>query len=57
MARIEAGLTQEDAAWLIGTKQSNISAFENGKLRVSLDYFLEMCEKMGYKIKIEFCKL
>lgn len=57
MARLDAGLTQEDAAWLIGTKQSNISAFENGKLRVSLDYFLVMCEKMGYKIKFEFCKL
>lgn len=57
MARLDAGLTQEDAARLIGTKQSNISTFENGKLRVSLDYFLVMCEKIGYKIKFEFCKL
>lgn len=57
IARIDAGLTQKDVAKLIGTKQSNISAFENGKLSVSVDYFLAMVEKIGYKLKFDFCKL
>ena len=57
IARLDAGLTQKEAAKLIGTKQSNISAFENGKLSVSVDYFLSMCERIGYDLKIDFCKL
>lgn len=43
-AREEAGLTQEDLARRVGSRQSWVSKYEVGRRRLDVDTFLLMCE-------------
>ena len=51
-ARIEKNITQKDLATLIGTKQSNISRFENGNANPSIDFLKKVAEALDKKIEI-----
>lgn len=49
-ARIENGLTQQELAERIGTKQSNISRLESGEYNPSLDFIIKMAQGLGKEI-------
>jgi len=51
-ARIEKKITQKDLAELIGTKQSNISRFENGNANPSIDFLKKVADALDKKIEI-----
>lgn len=51
-ARIERNLTQKELADLIGTKQSNISRFENGNSNPSIDFLKKIADALDKKIEI-----
>jgi len=51
-ARIEKNITQKDLAELIGTKQSNISRFENGNANPSIDFLKKVADALDKKIEI-----
>ena len=51
-ARIEKNITQKDLATLIGTKQSNISRFENGNANPSIDFLKKVADALDKKIEI-----
>ena len=52
-ARLEKGLTQEELARKIGTKQSAIARVESGNANPSLDFLEKMTEAMGSKLEIQ----
>ena len=51
-ARIEKNITQKDLATMIGTKQSNISRFENGNANPSIDFLKKVADALDKKIEI-----
>lgn len=53
-SRKEAGLTQKQLAEKMGTKQANISRFENGNSNPSLDFLQKMASCMGKTLHITF---
>ena len=53
-SRKEAGLTQKQLAEKMGTKQANISRFENGNANPSLEFLQKMASCMGKTLHITF---
>lgn len=53
-SRKAAGLTQKQLAEKMGTKQANISRFENGNSNPSLDFLQKMASCMGKTLHITF---
>ena len=53
-SRKEAGLTQKQLAEKMGTKQANISRFENGNANPSLEKIKKMASCMGKTLHITF---
>lgn len=53
-ARINAGLSQRDAAKTIGVNVSTLSNWENGKTSPDIDKFRKMCEVYGCPADIVF---
>lgn len=53
-SRKAAGLTQKQLAEKMGTKQANISRFENGNANPSLEFLQKMANSMGKKLHITF---
>ena len=51
-ARKENGLTQQELAERIGTKQSNISRLESGDYNPSLDFIIKTAQGLGKEIHI-----
>jgi predicted transcriptional regulator len=51
-ARIEKNITQKDLATLIGTKQSNISRFENGNANPSIEFLKKIADALDKTIEI-----
>ncbi len=49
-ARKEVGLTQQELAERIGTKQSNISRLESGEYNPSLDFIIKTAQGLGKEI-------
>ena len=49
-ARKEIGLTQQELAERIGTKQSNISRLESGDYNLSLDFIIKTAQGLGKEI-------
>lgn len=50
--RIELGLSQDDFAKKLGTTQSRISDYENGKARITLEKLNEFCNKANLTVEI-----
>lgn len=50
--RLERGLSQEELAEKIGTKQSSISRFESGTYNPTLDFLQKVAECLGSRLKI-----
>lgn len=53
--RLKANLTQKQLAELAGTKQSNISKIEQGKMYLDFIMALELCKAMNISY-VEFMK-
>jgi len=51
--RIKKGLTQEELAKKIGTKQSAIARFESGSANPSLEFLEKMTSAMDSRLKIQ----
>jgi len=52
-ARIRKGLTQEDLARKIGTKQSAIARIEAGNANPSIEFLEKITKAMGLKLEIQ----
>ena len=52
-ARTKKGMTQEELAKKMGTKQSAISRFESGRVRPRWDFILKLTHALDARIKIE----
>ena len=52
--RIQAGLTQEELAALVGTHQSSIARFESGKRAPSWDLMQRVAEALGFVVQVQF---
>jgi len=50
--RIEQGLTQQQVADLVGTKQPNIARLESGKHAPTLDLLEQVAKALGARVKI-----
>ncbi|KKS83423.1 MAG: Transcriptional regulator, XRE family [Candidatus Gottesmanbacteria bacterium GW2011_GWA1_43_11] len=53
-ARIKGGLTQEELAKRIGTKQSAIARLESGKANPSVSFLEKLAAALGTKLQIQF---
>ena len=53
-ARLEEGMTQEELAKKIKTKQSNISRFEAGKVTPSISFLQKIANALGKQLEISF---
>ena len=53
-ARIEKGLTQEQLAKKIGTKQSVISRFESGRANPSIAFLKKLAQALNSHLEIRF---
>ena len=51
--REEQGLTPSQFAKICGIPKQNISEYELGKRKISLDKKIKMLEKLGYVVTIE----
>jgi len=51
--RVKKGLTQEELAKKIGTKQSAIARFESGSANPSLEFLEKMTSAMDSRLKIQ----
>ncbi len=51
-ARMKKGLTQEQLAKQMGTKQSAIARFESGNTNPSLSFLEKVASAMGYKLSM-----
>ena len=52
-ARVNRGLTQEQLAKKIGTKQSAVSRIESGRANPSIAFLQEISEALGRKLVIQ----
>lgn len=53
-ARIEKGMTQEELARKIGTKQSVISRFESGRANPSVAFLKRLAQALNSHLEIKF---
>ena len=53
-ARLENGLTQEELARKLKTKQSNISRFESGKVTPSISFLQKIAQAFDKRLEIKF---
>lgn len=53
-ARLAAGLTQEELAWRMGTKQTVIARLESGRMRPTIRTLERIAEATGHRLKIVF---
>ena len=53
-ARIEKGLTQEELARKVGTKQSVISRFESGRANPSVACLKKLAQALNSRLEIKF---
>jgi ribosome-binding protein aMBF1 (putative translation factor) len=53
-ARLKKGLTQEDLAQKIGTKQSVISRLESGRANPSFSFLKKIAHALNYHLEIRF---
>ena len=51
-ARKEKKLTQEELAYKVGTRKSNISRLESGSYNPSLDFLIKIAEGLDKELKI-----
>lgn len=51
--REEKNLTPSQFAKICQVSKQNISEYENGKRKISLDKKIQMLEKLGYEVTIE----
>lgn len=56
-ARIKKGLTQNDLAKKIGTKQSVISRLESGRANPSVAFLKKLAEALNSSLQIKFTSL
>ena len=47
-ARVSAGLTQRDAAKMLGVTQASLCRWERGEREPRLSVFLRLCELYGF---------
>jgi len=52
--RLEQGLSQNDLAKKVGTKQSSISRLESGDYNPSIDFLRKVANALGKDIEIRF---
>ena len=52
--RIEQGLSQQELADKIGTKQSAISRLENGEYNPSIDFLNKVAKALGKELLVKF---
>ena len=53
-ARVQKGITQEQLAKKIGTKQSAIARIESGNANPSIGFLQKLAEALGKKLVIQF---
>ena len=51
--RKDQGMTQEQLAELVGTKESNISRLESGRYNPSLDFLIKVANGLGRQIQVK----
>ncbi len=56
-ARKEKGLTQEDLAKMVGTKQSVISRLEKGRANPSVAFLMKLAHALQTSLEIRFAPL
>ena len=54
LAREQAGMTQSELAKRIGTRQSNISRFEQGNYNFTVEMLEKIAQALNSKLKIQF---
>lgn len=52
--RIEQGLSQQELANRVGTKQSAISRLENGEYNPSIDFLNKVAKALGKELLVKF---
>jgi ribosome-binding protein aMBF1 (putative translation factor) len=52
--RIEQGLSQQELADKVGTKQSAISRLENGEYNPSIDFLNKVAKALGKELLVKF---
>jgi DNA-binding XRE family transcriptional regulator len=52
--RIEAGLTQAQAAELVGTKQPSIARLERGQTQPSVEFLSRIAAALGMRLELRF---
>lgn len=55
--RLKKGLTQEQLAKMIGTKQESISRLENNPDNATLDFVGRIAYGLGYRAELKFKKI
>jgi len=53
-ARVKKGLTQEELAKKVGTKQSAIARLESGRANPSVSFLEKLASALGTKLRIQF---
>jgi ribosome-binding protein aMBF1 (putative translation factor) len=53
-ARIEKGLSQNELARRIGTKQSVISRLESGRANPSINFLRKLAQALNFRLEINF---
>jgi ribosome-binding protein aMBF1 (putative translation factor) len=51
-ARLERGMTQEELAMKVGTRQSNISRIEHGQQNTSIGLLNKVARGLGKKLRV-----
>lgn len=55
-ARLRRGLTQQEVAKKLGTRQSAIARLEGGSVNPSLEFLQKIAQVMGYKLSMHLSK-
>lgn len=56
-ARIDAGLTQAALAKKLGRAQSHVSKYETGERKLSIGYFLKICDVLDLDARREIMRV
>lgn len=53
--QLRGNLTQEEFAKIVGERREHVSRYENDRSGISLNKFLEWCEKLDKEIALKSC--
>jgi len=53
-ARLEAGMTQQRLAHMLGTRRSNISRMESGLQNITIDTLVKTADALGKDVTVLF---